>query len=235
MKKNVFLLIGLFVALIAQAQVPDSTIVSVVEKPITESKESSVDVLQNYIYFSPLYLIVEGTRLDFEHRFQDNSSAINLGLTFYVGDMNSDLFPEAWGDEEYTGIKADFLHKIYLEEELPIRGKLTPQAYISHGPFYQYSNIKYPGQEWQEVNSNGLDVLTVVDVDKNININRFGYTAVLGLQVVTESRLTVDVYTGLSIRKAWATDNERSYDETWLSPGHTGNVLLVGFKIGAAF
>ena len=43
------------------------------------------------------------------------------------------------------------------------------------------------------------------------------------------------MYTGLSIRKAWASTDERSYDETWIAPGHTGNVLLLGFKIGAAF
>lgn len=229
MKKNIFLFIGFITFFLVQAQI-DST--NIIDNGIESNKKEKQ--LQNYIYFSPLYLIVEGTRLDYEYRFANGIHGLNLGATFFVGDLSGSLF-NSMGDEEYVGVKTDVLHKIYLADKLPIHGELVAQGYFSHGPFYQHSNIKYSSKEWQEIENNGLLTLNEVDVTKDINIQRFGYSAILGVQIVTDARLTFDLYTGLSIRTAWVDNDERSYDELWISPGHTGNVLLLGFKLGAAF
>lgn len=201
------------------------------------TEQSKVRPVNKFIYFVPQYLFIDGTRMEFEYR-KNPSHAFLFSGTVYTGALSeSSLLGDS--DDKWFGANAEVLHKIYLADALPQTYKYSNQIYLAHGPYYQHATVTYKGYGWKPSTIDDLNVLQYQEGEQTLTIDKIGYSAILGVQIVTESRLTIDLYTGLGFRhsftKKTAPDDNKTYNDTWLTPAYSGNILLLGIKIGVAF
>lgn len=231
MKKSIFIfIIAIVCAFTSYAQNQDK-----VNQTLPVEEQSTNRTTNKMIYFVPQYLFIDGTRMEFEYR-KNVSNAFLFSGTFYTGTLNNNsLLGES--DDTWSGANIEILHKIYLADVLPKLNKSSDQIYLAHGPYYQHANIKYQGNSWVPSTVNNLDVLEYKYGEQTMTINKIGYSAILGVQIVTESRLVVDIYTGLGFRHAYVKktsdeNDQKTYNDNWLTPAYSGNILLLGFKLG---
>ena len=99
-------------------------------------------------------------------------------------------------------------------------------SYLSYGPVYNYFYTEY----YEEVDDETEPATA--------NISRFGFDIILGYQLKIKQVAIVDFYTGMGIRKSLI-DNGDFSDEKFssypLGFNMTGNLLLLGIKIGLAY
>lgn len=233
-KKIITILAILATAFSLKAQSNDS--LQVEHSPLLETNS---DELHHFISFVPQFLIIDGARIDYEHRYNELHGFV-LSATAYTGTLRDNLFFSSDEEEKRTGGSIEVLHKLYFNRELPVLGDYSTQVYLAHGPYYQRTTISYNGFSWKDTQIDGLDVLQLEEGEQTSNIDKIGYSIIMGAQLISTNRFTWEFYGGLGFRHSYitssaASDEDKTFDEYWISPGYSGNLLLLGAKLGIAF
>lgn len=202
---------------------------------VNSEKNDDIDELHHFVFMVPQYILINGLRLDYEYRHNKRHGFVLSG-TAYVG---THLFALTFREEEKIGGSVELLHKLYFFNKMPTFYEFSTQIYLAHGPYYRQTNISYKQFSWQNAEMDGLEVLRYQDGEQSVEIEKLGYSVLIGVQLVTSSRFTLDFYTGVAFRSSTITktseSDNRDYGEYWTSPGYSGQLLLMGCKLGVAF
>jgi hypothetical protein len=179
------------------------------EEPETEYR-GAINIL-------PLYLIVNGLRMDYDVSINRNHW-IQAGPVIFLSE--SDSYKFLGGDEyfRHTGAGLHLYHRYY-----PGEGFMKTPVYISYGGMWHYNYLQYN-------ESRGS-----LEFERYSAINKFGADIIIGYYGVYAGRLMIDFYTGMGIRYSLLeSDAEKpsKFDRGYATPGFSGNILIMGLRIG---
>lgn len=171
------------------------------------------------IAFHPFHLINNGIKIDYDRKVFDNHW-IQISPQFYASERTDNR--DSRNYKELLGIGASVFHRIYLGNRRPSLG-----TYFSYGFSYTHYNLKY-----DDDNPIAGNLLAETD------INKFGGDLIIGYQTKAFERLIFDVYAGLGVRysdRNFRGNTQREFNKFMYDYGYTGNVLVLGIRIGFGF
>ena len=195
------------------------TVLSVISIPLLFSQ---ADTLNKTIYsFVPQYLINRGTRVDIEKQIHGRNF-IQICPQFYLSEKENDNFINSKNQfNTLIGGGLAVYHKIFAQEDFKTHG-----VYFSYGVSYNYFHVEY-------IDDSGDYELTAKG-----DIHKFGVDAILGYQFFINEVVSIDLYTGLGTRLSYmnadGSDTDR-FNTSYFGYNYTGNVMLLGFRIGILF
>lgn len=186
-----------------------------------QQASAQVDTINNeVIAFHPFHLIQNGIRVDYDRNICRNHW-IQIGPQFYVAERSNDNY---YGDfKNLMGVGISAFHRIYLGKTQQPLG-----VYFSYGLTYNYFNLQY----------NDLPNNSITPKIAETTINKFGADIVIGYQTAVFDKLILDFYAGLGGRyseKTYTGTQHRSFNEQMGDYGFTGNVIVLGIRLGFGF
>lgn len=182
--------------------------------------QDSVPDMNKTIYsFVPQYLFKNGIRIDIEKQLK-NQHFIQICPVFYLSEKDEDD-NFVYDNNSYTnlfGAGMHLHHKYFVAEDF----KKNP-LYISYGLNYNYFEIDY------------LDEYLDETILANASIHKMGFDVTIGYQYFIKDVLSIDVFTGLGTRYAimeTTGDDTNRFNEGFLGYNYTGNLLLLGIRLG---
>jgi hypothetical protein len=184
---------------------------------MAHSQELPETEYKGVINLLPVYLFVNGLRVDYDFSINRNHW-IQAGPTIYLSENKSERYLA--GDEylRHTGIGFNLNHRYY-----PGGGFRANNVYISYGGSMHYNHLEYD-EEVGSLNSKRYSA-----------IQKFGADVVMGFYSVTAERLLLDIYAGMGIRYSILSSDANTpheFNEGYYSPGFSGNILVMGIRIG---
>lgn len=180
----------------------------------------STDSLPALIFaVQPMYTAISGMRLDLDITLTKNHSLQLSPILFYNNNFSDfDISGKDFDQRRGTGLH--LYHRYYPGEGL---GK--SKFYISHGPMWHYNYINWeetiPGNNTEYYNS----------------IHKLGWDVMIGRYFISTDRVMLDIYTGMGLRHSILetdAENTRKMNNNYWSPGYSGAILLIGFRLGLA-
>ena len=170
--------------------------------------------------FVPQYLINSGIRIDIEKQIS-GKHWIQICPQFYLGEnRNDNEFRDGFKDyNNLLGGGLHLYHKIFVNWDESQKGGL----YFSYGLTYDYFEIEYDAYYLGN------------PIDAKATINKMGGDLILGYQFLIKKKLSIDLYTGVGSRYSILDtngDNENIFNDSYFDYNYSGNILLVGFRIG---
>ena len=179
---------------------------------------SAQDSLRTIVSLVPQYIFVNGIRIDIDRQLVRNQW-ITVSPRFYVvGENGSSFFDFDDSFSEMNGFGLGVQHKIFLN-----RKTLPLGSYLSYGLNFSHYYLEYQASQ------------NIIEKHK---IDKSGFDVILGLQKEMSDYLIFDFYTGLGFRYSTHTSeggNTYSYNDNFLSYGYSGNLLLLGVRVGVWF
>ena len=171
----------------------------------------------------PQTFVKNGFRVDVTYFFKNAQHSLTLTPTLYQGEPSRDRT----GNEELSGAGTELIHNIYFGKESQEQPSSTKRAvYLAHGPFFRRFSVDYQ-------NSN---------TDYTRDINKYGYSLMFGVTLVTDFSLYVDFYLGGGIRRTSVSTNdpelpkdEELFNQSFIDYGFDGVLPVSGLKIGVKF
>ena len=208
--KTIFISLTLIFALICGSSV----------KASQPNENHSNDLLPKFIFtVQPLYAIISGLRVDTEIILHRNHSLQLSPILFYSNNFSGSDISGVFFDRK-RGAGLHFYHRFY-----PGKGLGKSSLYISHGPMWHFNNIK-----WQET-------IPGDKVERFNSIHRIGWDVMIGSYFISSDRFVLDIYTGMGIRHSILrtdAENLQEMNYNYWSPGYSGAILLLGFRVGLA-
>lgn len=170
------------------------------------------------ISFHPFHLINNGIRIDYD-RHLGKGHWIQIGPQFYVSEKSGDI-DKGREFKELLGAGVSIFHRIYVGKEKPSSG-----TYFSYGFTYNLFNLKYNNT-------------TATQIEDATEINKFGGDIIIGYQIMYDDKLAIDLYAGLGGRYAdisFKGDTHRKFNDHIYDYGFTGNVIIIGIRLGFGF
>lgn len=167
----------------------------------------------------PMYTAISGMRLDVDITLHKNHSLQLSPILFYSNNFSGSDISGVYFDSQ-RGAGLHLYHRFYPGEGL---GK--SKFYISHGPMWHYNYIN-----WEET-------IPGTNAERYNSIHRLGWDVMIGRYLISTDRLVLDIYTGMGLRHsilATDADNRNEMNYNYWSPGYSGAILLVGFRLGLA-
>jgi hypothetical protein len=193
----------------------------IVSLSINHLSYSQTDSLKSgVIAFHPFHLIQNGIRLDYDRNIGEKQW-IQIGPQFYAVEYADDL--NYHGFINLIGFGVSGYHRIYLSRKVKNFG-----TYISYGVSYNYFSLKY---EYDSVNSSSI-------IASNTNINKFGADVIIGYQMLVFDQLVLDLYAGLGGRysdRQYTGIKHESFSDSMIDYGYTGNVMILGIRLGFCY
>ncbi len=181
---------------------------------------SPADTLPALIFaVQPMYTAISGMRLDVDITLQKNHSLQLSHILFYSNNFSGSDISGVYFDRQ-RGAGFHLYHRFY-----PGEGLGRSKFYISHGPMWHYNYIN-----WEET-------IPGTNAERYNSIHKLGWDAMIGRYLISTDRLVLDIYTGMGLRPSILTtdaENTRNMDYNYWSPGYSGAILLVGFRLGLA-
>lgn len=173
--------------------------------------------------FVPQTFVKNGFRVDVTYFFKNAQHSLTLTPTLYQGEPSRDRT----GNAELSGTGTELIHNIYFGNNSLERQSATKRAvYLAHGPFFRRFSVDYQ-------NSN---------TDYTRDINKYGYSLMFGVTLVTDFSLYVDFYLGGGIRRTSVSTNdpelpedEELFNQSFIDYGFDGILPVSGLKIGVKF
>jgi hypothetical protein len=173
--------------------------------------------------FVPQTFVKSGFRVDVTYFFKNAEHSLTLTPTLYQGEPSRDRT----GNEELSGAGTELIHNIYFGKESQEQPSSTKRAvYLAHGPFFRRFSVDYQ-------NSN---------TDYTRDINKYRYSLMFGVTLVTDFSLYVDFYLGGGIRRTSVSTNdpelpedEELFNQSFIDYGFDGVLPVSGLKIGVKF
>ncbi len=167
----------------------------------------------------PFYRFVDGIRVDYQHAITRNNWIMAGTVLFYSQKTNPREVD--FGYNKRLGGGLHLHHKFY-----PAEGFGITRVYISYGPVWQYNHLTFP----EKVAGTNTNRFTI--------INRFGADILIGYDAFIGNQFFLEFFTGFGLRYSGfhsdATEPDL-FNSGYVSPGYTGNLLLLGLKFGFAF
>ena len=167
----------------------------------------------------PMYAAISGMRLDMDITFTKNHSLQLSPILFYSNNFSGSDISGVYFDRK-RGAGFHLYHRFY-----PGEGFGKSKFYISHGPMWHFNHINWeetiPGAKAERFNS----------------IHKLGWDVMIGRFFISSDRLILDIYTGMGLRHAILktdADNRNEMNYNYWSPGYSGAILLLGFRLGFA-
>ena len=182
-------------------------------------------------------------RFDFEMRLGDGPGWLQFGPAVYYGKRYQEYEEPPY---YYDGNDYYYKDRYYVSFREPfsrVRGGgldvnykhfIDPKrsTYFAAGLSYTYFEIDYWGYGWDNYIEDGLQYHAYVLDNRTQNINRLGINTYFGYQIPTRYNFLFDFFGGLAYRHSFSNKNKPAFNDNMLSFGHTGFVLLTGFRIG---
>jgi hypothetical protein len=168
--------------------------------------------------FHPFHFVNNGIRIDYD-RHLGKGHWLQIGPQFYVAERSVDQYDDLREFKDLLGVGVSIYHRIYVGKEKPLKG-----TYFSYGFTYNHFNLKYDNTTTKE--------------EEETEINKFGGDIVIGYQTMFMDKLVVDFYAGLGGRYAdlrYRGDTHKKFNDFIYDYGFTGNVIIMGVRIGFGF
>lgn len=181
-------------------------------------RAQSDSIADEAVAFHPFYMASNGIRLDYDIHLAKNHWLI-IGPQFYVAQRSDKDFEPRFS--ELFGLGGTVYHRIYLNKTSSCIG-----TYFSYGVSYNYFKLTY-----KEDNNTYAE-------ESETRINRYGADIVIGYQAKLYDKLIIDFYTGLGGRyseNSFTGTTHKSFNQDMFDYGFTGNVLVIGIRIGLVF
>lgn len=184
---------------------------------MAQSQELPETEYKGAINLLPVYLFVNGLRVDYDFSINRNHW-IQAGPTIYLSEHKSERYLA--GDEylRHTGIGLNLYHRYY-----PGDGFRTNNVYISYGGNWHYNHLQYN----EEVGAR--------EHERYSTLQKYGADVIMGFYSVAAERLLIDIYAGMGIRYSVLSsdaDSPHEFNNGYFSPGFSGNILVMGIRIG---
>jgi hypothetical protein len=180
--------------------------------------EDDKPVYRSTINFLPLYMFVEGLRIDYDRSITRNHW-IQAGPVIFLNDNQHRSLLYDYPTRQ-QGVGLHLYHRYY-----PGRGFGETPYYISYGGVWHYNNMSYE----EPIDGFRTPVKT--------KLHRGGPDVIIGISGKIGGRLVIDLYTGMGLRfVSFSSDTDDSYrfDEVQIMPGYAGTVFLMGIRLGFA-
>jgi hypothetical protein len=232
MKKIFTTLFALLSILSAFAQIKEDT--SVEKLPHQKNRFT--------IGTQPLYIANTGVRFDFEMRIKNTPAWIQISpIGYWLPHYEyNDAYEYDYGShyDNYTTIGEDNL-KTFSGAGLELNYKYffnrSESLYFAGGCSYTHFNIKYEEKYWRPFTEDGLEYVVQDYGDIKQGINKWGINAYFGYQIPRPVFL-FDMFVGLGYRHSFRTNGAaRPFNNTMLSLGYSGIVVMTGIRIGVKF
>jgi hypothetical protein len=177
------------------------------------------------IAFHPFHLVNNGIRIDYDRKIGKNQW-IQLGPQFYASEKTEDQ--SLYQNSDYRnyksliGIGISVYHRIYLGSKQAPFG-----TYFSYGITYNHFKLGYSD-----------DNQNTTAADAETRIQKLGADIVIGYQLLAFEKMIIDLYAGLGGRyavRSYTGTKHTAFNEWMYDYGYTGNVMLVGIRIGIGF
>jgi hypothetical protein len=170
---------------------------------------------RNMISFQPLYMIVNGLRIDYDRAINKNHW-IQAAPVFFLNENQRNTFGNNYKSQQGVGLH--LYHRYY-----PGEGFGRSPFYISYGGMWHFNRMLYN----ESINNQLSERYTM--------LNRRGLDVIIGVQSTATHRFVIDIYTGMGIRMvSMKTDAQdpRHFDNAYIMPGYAGTIILGGIRIG---
>ena len=169
--------------------------------------------------FMPQYLINRGIRIDIEKQIS-GKHWIQICPQFYLSEKdNEDNF--IYDENSFNSLIGGGLnvyHKIFAHSDFTKHG-----LYFSYGVTYNYFEIEY------------FDDYLGSTINAEATIHKVGFDINLGYQFMIKQIVSIDLFTGVGTRYSFMetnSDNKEKFNATYFGYNYTGNLLLLGVRIG---
>jgi len=173
-------------------------------------------VVKHMISLVPQYLLINGLRVDYDLRL-DQNHWIQFAPTFYL--RNNEL--------SHADFESDFRHLIggglhVYHRFYPGKGLFDQKVYISWGGVYQNYNITYDESFENTV------------MERYTRIRKFGGDVIIGINTRLFDPLRIDFYTGMGLRHSQFDSDAKKpekFDDVYFGYGYSGTILIMGLRI----
>ena len=181
--------------------------------------QDTLPVFDKPIYsFVPQYLIKQGIRIDIDKQIK-GQHFIQVCPVFYLSEQREE--DVNYNNNSYSNLLGGGIH-IYHKYFVSENFEENP-LYISYGPSYNYFEIDYYDDYLDE------------PVLASSTVQKLGFDVTIGYQRIINDVIALDVFTGLGTRFSYmdsSTGNTDKFNQGILGYNYTGNLLLLGVKLG---
>ena len=192
---------------------------------------------------APQHLVVSGLWLEAERpRTGHPRQTFTLGPQLYWGPAGRPdvQFDPGYINRDRTVRGAGLLgqHRFYVGSETLASSAQSLGLYLGYGPQVQFFRLNFARQWREEIGPDGLSYLVFgsVPVPYHETVLRYGAAGHVGYQWALASRVLLDVYAGVGLRKShyWSTLGESQFRSGPSDYAHEGVYFPAGFKLGVA-
>ncbi|MDR1980631.1 MAG: autotransporter outer membrane beta-barrel domain-containing protein [Tannerellaceae bacterium] len=179
------------------------------------------------IAIQPLYLHINGLRLDYERQLKTPRQWVQVsGIGYYSG--NDDSLWGLWAFDDHR-----FNNSWGAGVEVNYKYLTSKRVYLSGGLSYGYTAVDYNDYTLTDYEEDGLTYYTPTWEKTMQNFNRLGVHTYVGLQTKTNRRVLVDGYMGVGYTHSFY-DTNKYYPSTneMNNVSYRGIQLIIGFRMG---
>jgi hypothetical protein len=189
---------------------------------------------------TPQHLMMSGLWLEAEHsRARHPRQTLTLGLPLYWGRATRPDVPfnpnDSNRDRTVRGAGLLAQHRFYLGTKMAANSAQPLGFYVGYGPQVQVFRLGFERREWHDETGPGnLPYLVFGPVPYRETVLRYGAAGQAGYQFAVASRVLIDVYAGVGLRKShlWASLPESQFRSGPSDYAHEGLFFPAGFKVG---
>lgn len=191
---------------------------------------------------TPQHLVLSGLWLEAEHaRASQPHQTLTLGAQLYGGPAGRPDVPfdaaDINRDRTVRGAGLFGQHRFYLGDKAAGNSAQPLGFYLGYGPQVQLFRLSLTRNGWrEEIGPNDLPYLVFGPMPHRETVLRYGGAGQAGYQFALSSRVLVDVYAGLGVRKShyWSDLSESQFKSGPSDYAHQGLYFPAGFKVGVA-
>lgn len=185
------------------------------EPPLNSEEE--IFTPSGIISFVPQYFFINGLRLDYDLGINSNHW-LQMAPVFFFRDSPSDGALATTRSSNQKGAGLHVYHRYY-----PAEGFAAKNIYLAYGPMYHYNNLQYQ------------DSPDTDHPERYASIHKTGFDILLGFNTLWSDNMTIDLFVGMGLRHSFIHSdavNPEKFNNSYIDFGYSGNVLLMGFRIG---
>jgi hypothetical protein len=189
---------------------------------------------------TPQHLVLSGLWFEAEHpRASQPRQTLTLGAQLYGGKAGHPDVPfdptDLVFDRTVRGAGLLGQHRFYLSDKMASNSAQPLGFYLGYGPQVQLFRLGFTRNGWhEETGPNDLPYLVFGPVQHRETVLRYGVAGQAGYQLALSSRVLIDVYAGLGVRKShyWSDFSESQFKSGPSDYAHQGLYFPAGFKVG---
>lgn len=185
------------------------------EPPLNSEEEKFTPT--GIISFVPQYFLINGLRLDYDLAFNSNHW-LQMAPVFFYRDSSSDGALATTRNSNQRGAGIHVYHRFF-----PAKGFPAAKVYLAYGPMYHFNKLQYEDRSETD------------RPERFTAIHKTGFDILLGFNTLWSDNMTIDLFVGMGLRHSFIHSdavNPEKFNNSYIDFGYSGNVLLMGFRIG---